>query len=101
MSKAGEELILSMENALAHARGEKRAVRETTFRVFVPEKIDVAALRGKLGLTQEMFALRFGISVKSVRNWEQGTRQPERPARAYLAVIARNPRAVEEALGVA
>jgi putative transcriptional regulator len=98
MSKIGDDLILGMENALAHVRGTKRAARETVVRVSIPNAIDVAAIRGQLGLTQESFALRFGFSIKNVRNWEQGCRQPEGSARAYLTVIARNPRAVETAL---
>jgi putative transcriptional regulator len=66
--------------------------------VEIPETIDVAAIRGRLGMSQAQFAARFGFSVKNVRNWEQGSRQPEGPARAYLVVIDRNPRAVEKAL---
>jgi putative transcriptional regulator len=101
MSKIGDELILGMENAVAHARGSKRAARETVVPVSIPNKVDVARIRKKLGLTQEAFALRFGFSVKNVRNWEQGVRQPEGAARAYLVVIDRKPEAVQEALAAA
>jgi putative transcriptional regulator len=101
MSKIGDELILGMENAVAHARGLKRAVRETVVPVSIPESVDVASIRRKLGLTQERFALQFGFSVKNVRNWEQGIRQPEGSARAYLVVIDRKPDAVQEALAAA
>jgi hypothetical protein len=41
------------------------------------------------------FAARFGFSLDSIQNWEEGLRQPEGPARILLAVIAKNPRAVE------
>ena len=99
MSKVGNDLILGMENALAHVRGQKRAARITA--VAIPEKVDVAGIRKKLGLTQEVFALRFGFSVKNVRNWEQGARQPEASARVLLTVIDRKPEAVEEALHAA
>lgn len=95
MSKIGDELILGMENAVAHAHGQKRAARETVVPV---SRVDVAGIRRKLGFSQKVFALRFGFSVKSIRNWEQGIRQPEGPARAYLLVIERNPDAVQEAL---
>jgi len=98
MSKIGDELILGMENAVAHARGKKRAARETVVPVSIPDRVNVAGIRRKLGLSQEVFALRFGFSVKNVRNWEQGTRQPEGAARAYLTVIERAPHAVQEAL---
>lgn len=97
----GSELIAGMENALAHARGRKRAARETVVRAHVPEQIDVAALRRRLGMSQAVFAARFGFSVKNIQNWEQGSRQPEGPARAYLLVIDRNPKAVQDALSKA
>jgi putative transcriptional regulator len=98
MSKIGDELILGMENAVAHARGRKRAARETAISVSIPDRVNVAGIRRKLGLSQEVFAMRFGFSVKNVRNWEQGTRQPEGSARAYLTVIDRAPQAVRKAL---
>ncbi len=101
MSKIGDELIQGLQNAVEHARGRAGAARETVVRVPVPARIEVAAIRKKLGLTQEAFALRFGFSVKSIRNWEQGARQPEGSARAYLLVIDRAPRAVERALNAA
>jgi len=52
-----------------------------------------------MGLSQTQFAARFGFSLDSIQNWEQGHRQPEGPARILLAVIAKNPKAVQEALG--
>jgi putative transcriptional regulator len=98
MSKIGDDLILGMENALAHARGHKKAARETSVRVPVPETVDVAGIRRKIGLSQKDFALQFGFTVQSVRNWEQGVRKPEGPARVLLTVIDRKPDAVKEAL---
>jgi putative transcriptional regulator len=97
----GSELIQGMENAVAHARGRKRAARTTTIRVNVPPKINVGAIRRRLGMSQAAFAARFGFSIKNVQNWEQGSRQPEGPARAYLLVIDRNPKAVQKALAAA
>lgn len=97
----GSELIQGMENAVVHARGRQRAARETAVRVYVPAKVNVAAIRRKLGMSQAAFAARFGFSVKNVQNWEQGSRQPEGPARAYLMVIDRNPKAVQKALAAA
>jgi putative transcriptional regulator len=96
--KVGDELIEGMANAVAHARGLKRAAKQTVVPVFIPRKIDVARIRRKLNLSQEHFAVRYGFSVKNIRNWEQGTRRPEGSARAYLTVIERAPRAVERAL---
>jgi putative transcriptional regulator len=40
-----------------------------------------------MGLSQSAFANRFGLSVHALRNWEQGKRQPDPAARAYLKVI--------------
>jgi putative transcriptional regulator len=58
----------------------------------------VKVMRRALRLTQEEFAARFHIPLGTLRDWEQGKTQPDQAARAYLKVIARNPRAVLEAL---
>jgi putative transcriptional regulator len=55
-------------------------------------------VRQALGLSQEEFAERFKIPVGTLRAWEQGRVEPDQAARAYLLVIARNPKAVREAL---
>jgi putative transcriptional regulator len=60
--------------------------------------LDVRQIRERLRMSQPEFAARFGISVKTLRNWEQGHRQPEGPARAYLTVIKNDPEAVMNAL---
>ena len=54
--------------------------------------------RALKGLTQEEFAVRFRIPLGTLRDWEQGKTEPDQAARAYLIVIARNPKAVTEAL---
>jgi putative transcriptional regulator len=99
MTTAGKMILEGLAEALAHARGEKTDVRETVVMVTVPKQIDVRAIRKKLGMSRLEFSARFGFSVRSVQKWETGERQPEGPARAYLTVIDRNPKAVEEALG--
>jgi putative transcriptional regulator len=55
-------------------------------------------IRRALGLTQEEFAARFRIPLGTLRDWEQGAAEPDQAARAYLTVIARNPKAVADAL---
>ena len=55
-------------------------------------------LRRALGLTQEEFAGRYHIPIGTLRDWEQGRSEPDQPARAYLAVIARDPEGVRRAL---
>ena len=57
---------------------------------------DVAALRRFVGLTQTQFAEAMGISVHTLRNWEQGRRRPEGPAIGLLRIAARHPRIIRE-----
>jgi DNA-binding transcriptional regulator YiaG len=59
---------------------------------------DVAALRRFSGLTQAQFARAMGISVHTLRNWEQGRRKPEGPAIGLLRIAARHPRILRENL---
>jgi putative transcriptional regulator len=93
MSKAGESLLRGAREALDYARGAREG-----FVAHVPELIDVKAVRLKMGLSQAKFANQFGFSVDAVRNWEQGRRQPDIAARAFLMVIDREPEAVRRAL---
>ena len=93
MSTAGESILRGARQALAYAKGERDG-----FVAHVPEVLDVKAIRSRLGLTQAAFAARFGFDLRAVENWEQGRRQPERPARAFLRVIEREPDAVLRAL---
>jgi putative transcriptional regulator len=58
----------------------------------------VKTLRRALALTQEEFAARYRIPLGTLRDWEQGRTEPDQPARAYLAVIARDPEGVQRAL---
>jgi putative transcriptional regulator len=60
----------------------------------------VKVIRRALGLSQEEFAERFHIPLGTLRDWEQGRKDPDTAARAYLRVIGRNPTAVVEALRV-
>ena len=64
----------------------------------IPPVVDVRRVRDALGLSQKDFAARFGFSLASVRNWEQGVREPEGPARLLLALIQQNPMFVEREL---
>ena len=57
---------------------------------------DIAALRRFVGLTQRRFAEAMGISVHTLRNWEQGRRTPEGPAIALLRIAARHPQIIRE-----
>jgi putative transcriptional regulator len=95
MSKAADRIMQGLRDAAAHARGE----RVPGLLLHVPKTIDVSAIRRKTGLSQQAFSTRIGVSTGTLRNWEQGRRQPEGPARVLLALLARNPRLVEETLG--
>jgi putative transcriptional regulator len=92
---AGSRIIASLREVVDWAEGRDVPVRVTT--VEVPT-IDVRAMRKRLGLSQAAFATKFGFQPATLRNWEQGRTRPDGPARVLLAVIARHPDAVEEAL---
>jgi putative transcriptional regulator len=62
---------------------------------------NVKRLRESLSMTQEAFAAAYRIPVGTLRDWEQGRKRPDAPARAYLMVIARNPKVVADLLGEA
>ena len=96
MSTFGQDLIASMEEAAAHARGEKTAAQVHV--IVVP---DVRAIREKLGLSQLAFASTYRIPLATLKDWEQGRRHPDATASAYLSVIAHLPDAAREALQAA
>ena len=93
-SPLGKELIAGMEEAVAYARGEI----ELPTRVVDVSPGDIAAIRKKLRLSQAKFALTFGMSPATLRDWEQGRRHPEGPAKVLLRVIDKEPEAVLRAL---
>ncbi len=66
--------------------------------IYNPALPNVRRLRERLGMTQAEFAKRFGLSRRTVEQWEQGRTVPDRPARILLAVIERDPRLVERAV---
>jgi putative transcriptional regulator len=94
MSKFAKELIASMKQAATHAQGRKvRGMRLTTV-----EMPDVKAIRRSLRMSQHRFAVAFRIPLPTLKNWEQGRRQPDAPAAAYLLAIKRRPKEVMEAV---
>lgn len=92
---AGGRIIQSLREAIEWTAGKDIPVRITT--VDVPT-IDIREVRKRLGLSQAQFAARFGFQPATLRNWEQGRTHPDGPARVLLAVIAKHPDAVEDAL---
>jgi len=92
----GDEIVASMREALAVARGELEPSK--VHHVPLPLEIDVREVRKQTGLSRAEFARKFALDVRAVQDWEQGRRIPDRAARAYLTVIAKRPQAVLEAL---
>jgi putative transcriptional regulator len=98
MSDLGEQLLEGLGQAVAHLRGEAvPGVRVRTVAV-IPDEIDVAAIRTKLGMKRKPFADRFGFAIGTLTKWERGERHPDGAARALLLVIDREPEAVMRAL---
>jgi len=87
------ELVESMTQMNEIARGERVASREFHVDAFAIKK-----LRSKIGLSQPKFAALLHVNVGTLRNWEQGLREPTGPAKALLMAISRDPRHVLKAL---
>lgn len=95
MSKSGNRMLKSARQALAYAKG---AADTRQYGIHIPERLDVKAIRGKVCMSQEEFARHFGVSKRTVQDWEQHRRNPSGPSRAFLVVIDREPEAVRRAL---
>ena len=89
-----EGLMKSVAEAKKFARTGKIAGGH----IVVPKEIDVAAIRANTGLSQVEFSGQIGVSVATLRNWEQGRRLPEGPARVLLAMLAKDPNIVKRML---
>ncbi len=88
-------LVQSMKEAIAFARGEN--VPGMVVRL----GIDVPGIRKRTGLTQADFAESIGVPVATLRNWEQGRRNPDGPARVLLAMLEKDPGIVSRTLAKA
>lgn len=88
----GEDLIEGMKLVLAHQRGNVELEQ------IWPKPVDVKAIRKRVKMSQAEFARAYGISKRALQEWEQGGRQPDSAARAYLTVIAKAPAVVRRAL---
>ncbi|MCQ9616395.1 transcriptional regulator [Paenalcaligenes niemegkensis] len=71
-----------MNQAVAHAKGQSKAAR-----VHVVEVPDVPSLRKRLKMPQQAFSSSYRIPLATLKGWEQGRRQPDATAAAYLSVI--------------
>ncbi len=90
-------LMRGLREARAYARGKPAAGTK----VHVRRRVDVAAVRAQTGLSQDAFARRIGVSVGTLRNWEQGRRKPDGPAMILLSMLERDPQIVERTLAKA
>ena len=95
MSKAGSRILMSARRTLAYAQGEADT---HAYGVHIPDTLDVQAIRRKVQMSQDEFAQHFGVSKRTIQDWEQHRRRPSGPARAFLLVIDREPAAVRRAL---
>ena len=93
MNKAFTEISAGLKDATAYAKGEKSGVVEHT-----SDTLNVKAIREKTGMSQQRFCATFGISLGTLRHWEQGRRTPRGAARVLLKVVEQNPQAVIEAV---
>jgi putative transcriptional regulator len=88
----GTDLIEGLKLVLAHQRGSVQLEQVR------PKPIDVKAIRKRVKMSQAEFSRAYGISKRALQEWEQGGRQPDSAARAYLTVIAKEPVVVRRAL---
>lgn len=93
MSEAFKSISAGLTEALEFTQGKPVAAVVHEFK-----PIDVKAIRSQVGMSQREFAAAFGISLGTLRHWEQGTRQPHGPARVLLNVVAKEPAVVLRAL---
>ena len=91
-SSFGTDLIEGMKLVAAHQRGEIELEQVW------PKPVDVKAIRKRVKMSQAEFSRAYGISKRALQEWEQGGRQPDSAARAYLTVIAKEPSVVRRAL---
>lgn len=84
-----EQLVRSVKDGGAILRGEKAPARASR-----SIEVEAKKVREAQNLTQVQFAAMMGISVATLRNWEQGRRKPEGPARILLQVMAKHPEAI-------
>ena len=92
---ASDSITKGLEEALAFAEGQGAGAR--VHEISVPT-VDVAEIRRKTGLSQGQSARSIGVAKGTLLNWEHGRRQPTGPAQVLLALIAREPKVVQELL---
>ena len=93
--KDGQAYIhLPVVDDAAAVIAELRAAGITAWLRSAPKTVDVAAIRRSLDLTQEQFALRFGLELDTLQRWEAGRSAPDKAARSYLTLIQKDPETI-------
>jgi putative transcriptional regulator len=90
-----QKIVQGMQEAIAFYRGDD----VSGMRVHLG--IDVPGIRKRTGLSQSAFAVSIGVPVATLRNWEQGRRNPDGPARVLLAMLDKDPGIVSRTLDLA
>jgi len=86
----GKEILEGIQEIKAWQRGEKKL---KITRISMPSASDVSKIRHTLELSQESFAAFMGVSVSTLRNWEQGRREPHGSAKSLLLIAKKVPSA--------
>ena len=88
-----QRLLASIREMKLIQKGKLKPARVTRISL-----VSIKEIRQKLNQSQSEFAFMIGVSPSTLRNWEQGVRRPDGPARVLLQVVAKRPDAVFEAL---
>ena len=92
--KIFNDLVKSIKQAGQIERGERKPSR-----IYYYPETEIAKLRKRLGTSQSEFAAMIQVSVGTIRNWEQGRRTPQGPAKALLMLVAALPKESRKVLG--
>ncbi len=90
----GKEVLQGLKEIKAWQKGKKNL---KVTKITLPDAKDVAHIREDLGLSQQAFASFMGVSIATIRNWEQGRRSPHGPARSLLLIARKVPGAFRKA----
>lgn len=96
MSNLTKSLLKGAKEAVQYSLGDKKNFCQ--HKIKVPQLVNVKEIRQQLNLNRNEFSKKFGFSIRTIEKWEQGVRNPDTAARAYLTVIAYNSSVVTQAL---
>jgi len=94
MSKMGSEILLSLSEALEHAKGNSDLKTSRVTIIPVCDSIsaeEIKAVRKSLRMTQVSFAILLGVSKKTVESWESGRYNPDGAARRLITILQKDP----------